>query len=127
MHGLSSAELASMRYDIEALMPDYCYILELTRTPDGQGGWSEAWGTASANIKCRIDAINPSARNNEIVQGGALQPFHTYILSLPFGTAITTENRVEVNEQLYSVTAVDNGKSWSAVVRAVLELIDDSN
>lgn len=123
MHGLTNAELAAMRYDIESLMPDYCYILEQTRTPDGQGGWSETWGTAVANVKCRIDAINPGARNNEIVQGAALLPFHTYILSLPFGTPITTDNRVEVSGQLYSVTAVDNGKSWSAVVRAILELI----
>ena len=45
---LTNAELAQIRGDIAGMLPDTCNLLTLTRTSDGQGGWSEAWGTASS-------------------------------------------------------------------------------
>ena len=120
---ITSAELAQMRDDIELLLPDTCAILSVTRASDGQGGWTDTWGTATASVKCRLDAINPKGRNQELVIGGAVKPFHTYVLSLPHGTSITTANRVEVSGQTFSVTGVDLGKSWSAVVRCIVEIV----
>ena len=109
------------------LMPDECNILEITQTSDSQGGFTDAWGTVTggAEIACRIDAVttgsNISAR--EKVSGGALQPYHTFVLTLPQGTTITESNRVEVNSGTFTVTSVDTSKSWSGCVRAWLEKV----
>lgn len=115
-----STELTQIRNDMEAsLMADTCNILEVTQTSDGQGGYTETWGTATGGtaVKCHINSV----RAYEEVAGGALQPFHTYILTLPHGTSIVEANRVEVGSTTYNVTSIDSGKTWSACVRAYLE------
>lgn len=120
---ITSAELAQMRTDIELLLPDTCAILSVTQASDSQGGLTDTWGTVTASVACRLDAINPKGRNNELVIGGAVKPFHTYVLSLPYGTSITTQNRVGLSGQTFAVTGVDTGKSWSAVVRCIVEVV----
>ncbi len=116
----SAVELAQIRTDYEkATMPDTCDILSLTRTGDSAGGWSEAWGTASGTIACRIDPLV----GNEQLAGGGVQSFYTYILSLPHGTSITAANRVKINSVVYNVTDVDANKSWSSCVRATIERV----
>lgn len=113
---LSTNELSWMRDSLEELMPDVCNILTLTRTSDSQGGWSESWGTATANVKCRLD----QRYGREQTAGGEIQPFSYWQLTLPHGTTITTEQRVEISSNTFNVQSVDTGKSWSACVRATL-------
>ena len=118
----STSELARLRADMEAgLMPDECNILEVTQTSDSQGGFTDAWGTVTggAEIACRIDSVNA----REIVNGVSLQPYHSFVLTLPQGTTITESNRVEVNSGTFTVTSVDTSKSWNACVRAWLEIV----
>ena len=116
---LTSAMLTQMRTDIETLMPDVCNILAGTITSDGQGGWTEAWGTASAGVSCRIDKRS----GREGVSAGAVQTFGTWVLTLPHDTTITAANRVEHGSATYSVVHVDDDKSWIASVRAELEVV----
>ena len=118
----SSEELSLLRSDMEShMMPDECNILEITQTSDGQGGFTDAWGTVTGGteLACRVDSVN--AREN--VSGGALQPYHSFVLTLPHGTTITESNRVEVNSETFTVTSVDSSKSWSGCVRAWLEIV----
>lgn len=117
MTALSAAELAQIRADINTLLPDTCNILTRTLTPDGQGGNSEAWGTATASVACRLDPI----RGREVVVGENMQPFHNYMLTLPHGTSIDEGGRVEVSTDTFTVVSVDATKSWSASVRAEVE------
>ena len=119
MVALTSAELTYMRECTEDLMPDTCNILTVTQTSDGQGGWTETWGTATTGQKCRFDNVMASER----LGGGAVQPFHSYWVSLPYNTAITTEQRIEKGSDTFAVTSVDDDKSWNAVTRVWAELI----
>jgi hypothetical protein len=124
---LTSAELARIRTDIERLMPDTCTILSLTAVSDAQGGFTETWGTATANVKCRLDAAQ-QGRGQEALEAGAITPFTYWMLTLPHGTSISTEQRVVVvtagsganSGGTFNVQAVDSGKSWSGCVRATL-------
>lgn len=122
---LTSAELARMQDDLEAAtLPDTCNILSLTRTSDGEGGWSESWGTATASVKCRLDSLASRGLISaaaEQVQAASLKPYNAWILTLPHDTTITEQNRVEVGSTTYNVISVDAGKSWEANVRAMLE------
>ena len=117
---LTSADLTSMRTTINTMMPDTCNIIAGTITSDGQGGYTEAWGTAYAGVSCRLDKRNTG---REVVSAGAIQTFGTWVLTLPYNTAITSSNRVEHGSVTYSVVHVDTDKSWIASVRAELEEI----
>lgn len=115
---LTNSDLAAMRAALEELMPDTGNILAGTVISDGQGGWSQTWGTATAGVACRLD---PGRKENrESVAGAALLPFSWWQLTLPHGTTITEQSRFEVNGETFNVVHVDPAKSWAVSVRAVL-------
>jgi len=123
--GLSTKELADIRTSIGELLPDTCYIIDVTNTENGLGGYTE--GTAMATggtISCRLDArIINTLRSSEKVVGGAIQPFHQFILTIPHDTTISTLNRVQKDSDVYNVVSVDDDKSWRGSVRVILERI----
>jgi len=116
---LTVKELAQMREDIEDLMPDTCNILSVAYTSDGEGGMAETWGTATANVACRIDYRSGS----EKMTGGAIQSYSKAVISLPYTTAITTKHRVKLDAYIWSVKSVNEGQSWDVVRRAELERV----
>ena len=116
---LTARELAQMREDIEDLMPDTCDILSVAYTSDGEGGMTEAWGTALADVNCRIDYRSGS----EKMTGGAIQPYNKAVISLPYTTALTTKHRVKLDDFVWAVLSVNEGQSWDVVRRAELERV----
>lgn len=117
---LPPADLNSIRNDILTLLPNTGQIMSVTGSSDGQGGYTEAWGTATANVAYRLDPL----RGSEQVTGGAVQPYHSFVLTLPYNTTITTNNRFKAEDgQLYAITSVDGGKSWQASVRVYVEKV----
>lgn len=116
---LTARELAQMRADIEDLMPDECDILSVAYTSDGEGGLTESWGTALANVPCRLDYR--SGREN--IAGAAVQSYNKAVLSLPYSTEIETTNRVQIETSVWSVISVNHKQSWDAVRRAELERV----
>jgi hypothetical protein len=107
-----------MRAALDELLPDRGNILSAAQTPDGQGGFTVVWGTATANVACRLDI--GSKQNYEAVAGAALAPYSWWQLSLPYDAVITEQNRFECNGETFNVVHVDNGKSWALNRRAVL-------
>lgn len=119
MSWLTDAELAQMRSDIGNLLPDTCAILSVSYTSDGEGGLTEAWGTATASVACRIDYRS----GTETMAGGVVQPYSKAVLSLPYDTELDTTNRISADGRTYAVLSVNDGQSWKAVVRAELERV----
>lgn len=121
MSQLSARELAEIRAGIADLLPGTCHILTPTQTPDGQGHWTTSWGTVSGGtaVPCRLDPV--SAR--ELQAGDAVQPFHSYWLTLPYDTTISENNRVTIGTVTYEVTSVDTTKSWIGSIRAFVEIV----
>jgi head-tail adaptor len=120
---LTNTDLADMREAIAELLPATCHILSVTRTSDGQGGFTDTWGTATANVACRLDYQQGVGRRGEMVVAASMQPYNGFVLSLPWNSTITAANRIKIGSTNYNVTMVDNGKSWAAVRRAALEAI----
>ena len=115
---LTADEIANMRAEVgNVALPDVCNILTLTQTADGQGGFTDTWGTTTIGVACRLNKITV----RELVSGAALQPFSRWILTLPYDTAITEQNRVEVGTISYNVIGLDNRKSWNLCIRVELE------
>ena len=116
---ISTTELAQMRSDIEELLPDTGNILEKTQVSDGQGGFTDSWGTATADVACRVDA----QKGDESLSADRQKPFNEYMLTLPHGTTIMTANRFEHGSNTYNVTGVNEDQSWIGCKRVVLEKI----
>ena len=115
---LTADEIANMRAEVgNVALPDVCNILTLTQTADGQGGFTDTWGTTTIGVACRLNNVTV----RELVSGAALQPFSRWILTLPHDTTITEQNRVEVGTISYNVIGLDNRKSWNLCIRVELE------
>ena len=123
MSVLSAAELTAIRADIANMLPDTGYILEVTAyTPDGMGGQTAVYGTATGGtVVYRLDPI----RGRESEAGGAVNPFHTFVLTLEYDVTIAETNRFKAADGTqFAVTSVDeDGKSWKASVRAFVERV----
>lgn len=118
---LDNTMLTAMRDAIEQLLPDTCDILSVTNTPDGMGGVTQTWGTATASVPCRVDLMTNAM--NEMVKGAAVNAYPQYMLSVPYDTTIAVENRILHNGITYAVVKINTSQSWKAVGRAVLELV----
>lgn len=115
----TNADLSYMRDTLEQMLPDTGNILSVTRTSDGIGGFSEAWGTTTTGVSCRLD----HKRGMKTVTGGALVPFSEDVLTVAYDTTITTGNRFEHGSETYTVTDVDIDKSWPIIKRCILERV----
>lgn len=116
MSAIDTAMLAAMREAISTLLPDTCNVITLTRAADGMGGHTDTRATATA-INCRLDVVT----GREQIAGGGLQPFTSYMLSLPYDAAVVTTNEILHNGTNYAVKSVNQSQSWKAVVRVELE------
>ena len=120
---LTNAELTQMRADAASLLPDTCNILSLTTAPDGQGGQTETWGTATAGASCRLDPISNKTYGFEKAVGASLKDFHGFVLTLEYDASITTANRIEKGGETYNAVSVDTEKSWPITRRVLVERI----
>lgn len=111
-------EITRLRADLEdAVLPDLANILTVTRVSDGQGGFTETWGTAYTNVACKVSQFTQTS-GGEQLSGGAIRPYTFWQFTFPHGTQLTAADRIEVGTVTYSVSAVDPGKSWSVCLRA---------
>lgn len=88
---ITSTELAAMRADAEALMPDTAAVLRSVDTPDGQGGFTQTWATAGI-YACNA-AAGPYMRfGAERVVAGQTTPVGIIFLSLPHNADVNADD-----------------------------------
>ena len=116
--GLTDAELEAIRSAIEELLPDTCDVLSVTRTSDGQGGFTETWGTVTADLPCRLDIAKPGTQP---IFGASVQPFQGYVMTVNHAGTVTTSNRILKDGYTFEVVSVDFAKSWDGSRRIYLE------
>ena len=116
---LPTDELTRIRTDLEDVMlPDTGVILTGTIVIDGMGGNTTTWGTTYAGVHCRMDYV----KGVKPVIGGMLQPFTGIMLTVPYDTPLTTNNRFEYGGEQYNVINVTSG-SWMIDKRSELEKV----
>jgi len=122
---LTTAEITQMRTDVETLLPDVGDVLSLTQASDGQGGFTDTWGTATANVACRLDPLMGQVMlgSVETMAGAAIQPYSRFTLTVPNGTTITAANRFLLSGTSYNVVSLDIGRSWDLCKRIIVEKI----
>ena len=122
--GLTDKELATIRTHVNELLPDTGFIIKQSFTSDGAGGNSVSTAVvAGGTVSYRLDPkIISMLKGGESMAAGAIQPFHTFILTLEYNAPITTENQfLDDTGTLYNVISIDPQKSWNASTRVILE------
>lgn len=114
---IDTSMLAAMRAAINTLLPDTCHICSVTNSSDGEGGVTVVRGTVGTSIACRLDVV----QGREQVTGGAIQPYVSYKLSLPYDATVLPTYIIEHSGVSYAVKSVNRNQSWKAVVRVDLE------
>src|SRR5512139_1289604 len=105
---LNDWEITAMRDEVNGVaLPGTCAILSLTLTSDGQGGYTETWGTATTSVACRIDPV----QSREILSGDAVQPFSRFVVTLPYDATVTQENRIQIDTTQYNILGIDAVRS----------------
>jgi len=122
--GLSSDELATIRADVDNLLPDTCTIQMLTITKNAIGEAVKSYSTRASDVPCRLDPITPDL-GWEVLGGfmDIVKYVGKWILTLAHDQTITLDDRVIVGSTTYEVDHISDNKSWQASVRCLLELV----
>jgi head-tail adaptor len=116
---LTDDELTAMRATQEAALPETIYVQRLTRTPDGAGGWSEAWTTV-ATIKGRL--AEEAWKDAEQEVAGRYGALYKVIVTLPSDTELTESDRLQCNGTQYQVIGIARRSSKTALRVSCVEV-----
>lgn len=108
---LSAADLASMRATAEQALPGTAVVYGGTLVSDGGGGWDETF-TAAGTVACRVAPASGAERE----EGDRVTAESTHIITLPAGTSVETDDRIDVAGVTYNVTNVRD-RSWETTRR----------
>lgn len=101
---LSEAELADIRAAQAAGLPDMATLYRTARTVDATGGIS---GTRAqmGTERCRVSRANP----REVQQGGKTVALADWIVTLPYGTDVRTDDEIETGGRTLRVVGLLSG------------------
>jgi len=124
MAGITSSELAWMRDQMADMLPDTVVLKEVTRTADGEGGWSESWTpVVGGTVSGRLDEATRSIRDWQALVGEQVQLKSPYLLTLAYDAPIAPGQRVEIGGTTYAVIALWDEASWRVFKRAVVDVL----
>lgn len=104
---LSDAELASMRECLQSHLPSRVAIQSNTSVSDGQGGQTTGTWATDENVDGFVEQA--SARG-ELTEGGKVVSVTLWTIELPYGTSVTSRNRLVVDSLTYEVLSVESNE-----------------
>jgi hypothetical protein len=121
MTNVTTAQLAEMRRQAEALMRQTCTITRISPTPDGLGGWSESTSTVAEGVPCRLAVAGAGLRDTGLrVSAGRVAGLAAYDLKVPHDQDLAVSDLVTVNGETFRVEEVRAAHQWATVKRASL-------
>lgn len=110
---LNAAEIARMRTIAEQALPGTAVVHSGTLTSDSGGGYTEAFTPRSGGtVACRV----APAAGGEREEGDRISADAQYMITLPAGTTVETDDRIVVDSITYNVVAVRD-RSWELTRR----------
>lgn len=123
MSVFSAADLARMRAVSNTILDQTCLIERGTVTNDGQGGWSEAWGTITASCACRLGV---QGGPGDIREGASRREFSdVLVLRVAFDQDLAQADRVTINSDVYQVEEVLDEHQWMISKQARVTKVND--
>lgn len=120
--GPSAGELAQMVADGIKAMPDTAMILRPTIV-NGPGGPAQTYPSTGPTTVCRLSASVLSG-GSEQLGAGTLVSTMAYTLTVPPGTDIQRQDRIEVGGDTFEVLAIKGAASWNMSDSATMMKID---
>jgi head-tail adaptor len=118
---VSAATLTQIRDQREASLTDSCRIDRATDTTDSSSGYTQSW-PAGSTVACNLTTPSSSPAR----AGGLIEILGTergFIVALPYGTVITSADRIVSGGKTYEVIGVDKAGTFGVqVTAAVIEL-----
>ena len=115
---LSTAELAQLRTDANAYLPDTCTIQTVVRTADNMGGWTEAWSNTYTSVACRLAPAR--ATRDETLRGEQISAYSQWVLTVAYNQTIDETMRVVHDSETYEVLRLEDTHSSRTAKRAYL-------
>lgn len=112
---LTTAEMTSMRSDVQAWYNHVCKITRNTKTADNYGGQTFTPAVIATGVKCDIQPGVQTLRTTEVI-GEQVESRLTYTILLPPGTDVKIHDLITItsvtpNREL-TVAAVLDPVSW---------------
>ena len=119
---LSTLELAQLRGDAEAYLPDTCTLQTLARTRTSEGGWTDVWANTYTGVECRLAPQRTD--QSERMEGGQVTAISRWVLTLHHDQAITEAMRVVCNGDTFEVARLEDVHSNRTARRVSLRKAD---
>ena len=114
---LTANELAQARADFESeILDQTCTILEVNRTSDGMGSFTETDGTVASSVACRLGVDRRRGQASQAA-GRTVYP-DALFLDVPHDQALEESNRVVIGSKTYEVVWVEDGIQWQMLKSA---------
>jgi len=119
---LSANELAQLRADAEAYLPDTCTIQTATESRTAIGGFTETFANTYTSVACRLAPIRTD--QGERLEGHQIAALGRWILTLHHDQVIAEGDRVIHDSETYEVAHIEDTHSNRTARRVYLRRVD---
>ena len=97
-------------------LPETAYVQRLTRTADGEGGYTEAWNTVTTTT-ARIG--EPKGEFEKEI-AGKISVGVAYVITLPSSVALDLTDQIQINSKNYKVHWTNKDKTQKTALLVVV-------
>ena len=119
---LSTNEIAQLRAEASAYLPDTCTIQVSTKIIDEIGGWSDEWDPTYTSVACRLAPV--VAQKAETIVGSELAAVTVWVLTVAHNQALDETMRVVHANDTYEIAQLQDTHSSRTAKRAFLRRVD---
>lgn len=113
---LTTEQLAAMKAVQNLNLPETAYVQRLTRTSDGEGGYTEAWNTVTTTT----GRIGEPKGEFEREIAGKIAVGMAYVITLPSNTEVLSTDQIQINSKNYKVHWSNKDKSQLTALRVIV-------
>lgn len=113
---LSNAQVAAVQAVQNSNLPETAYVQRLTRTTDGEGGYTEAWSTQTTTT----GRIGEPKGEFEKEAAGKISVGVAYVITLPSNTEVLPTDQIQINSKNYKVHWTNANKTQKTALRIIV-------
>lgn len=97
-------------------LPEVCDVLRATLTPDGRGGYTQAWSTI-ATVPARLSPDPGITHGFEGERADEVALAKRWLITVPVGTDVTSSDRLSIDSRTFNVVDHDAGRTFDISIR----------
>lgn len=107
---ISAGELAEMRTELDASLPDSCAIQRPTDASDGALGQTRTYGTV-ATLACRLAPRNFDRQDEQAIADRETA-IRAQLITFSAGADVRERDRIVAGGRTFEVQSIDGPRSW---------------